>query len=368
MKHLGELIGVRGDKQRNPARGRAFLEGVFSRPRPPSRDPLPDFQLEDGNELAFRAVHAVSQQFAGSYNPLLLYGPPSSGKTHLLSSIAYRAQLQGGRVFWSSGRSFAHCFRRCQAESRLEDMRLEFVHTDVWVLDGYDSLCGKPATEREAAQVFDTLKDTKAQIVIAGHEHPSRLHGLRDTLKTRMLSGLDLPIAPLSPDGMARVLARKWPGRRQVSSHAFLPLVRKLGGDLRAALKLLPRLHNSLRDQRVSAAALRRLLGGELGKGLKPLDFAAVLEAVCDELEVGSEQLQGGSRRAVHSRARRVFFFLCWRLGLGQQRCIARQLSRSPSYVSNSLKKLKAEMRTDAELESLVRGLEGRLRQSASPT
>ncbi len=359
MKHFRKV--VTSLRPGNPARSRTAL--LDEPPHLPRSDTLRKFRVEEGNELAFRAAREVSQRPGTAYNPTLFYGPSGAGKTHLLKAVAYHVDRHRGRVVWTSGRTFAACFRRCQAESRLEDLRLRFIDSDLWILDGYDSLCGKPATEREASQMFDVLKDKGAQIVLAGREHPNRLYTTCATFKTRLLSGFDVAIAPLSPEGMAGVLARRWPGRKQASSATFLPLVRRLGGDLKAALKLLPALHASLRGAKLSAASLRRVLGGELGRNLRSVGFADVLATVCDRLEVETEALSGRSRRAVHSRARRVFFYLCWRLGLGQQREIARQLQRSPSYVSNSLKKLKGEMLEDAELASLVRGLENQLRR-----
>ena len=53
---------------------------------------LDNFVVGDGNELAFAACQAVTQQPGTKYNPLYLYGGVGIGKTHLIQAVGNALQ------------------------------------------------------------------------------------------------------------------------------------------------------------------------------------------------------------------------------------------------------------------------------------
>jgi chromosomal replication initiator protein len=57
-----------------------------------------DFFGVPSNELALRAARTVAEAPGAVYNPLVIYGPSGTGKTHLLEALAARASEMDGDI------------------------------------------------------------------------------------------------------------------------------------------------------------------------------------------------------------------------------------------------------------------------------
>ena len=74
----------------------------------PELDPrltFESFSAVKGNRLAYRAARRAANGETG-YNPLVLYGAPGLGKTHLLHAIGHKATEAGKRVVALTGEAF----------------------------------------------------------------------------------------------------------------------------------------------------------------------------------------------------------------------------------------------------------------------
>ena len=70
-----------------------FVGGHVTRRRPPLRNTgkftFDSFVVGDSNRVAYNAAQAVAAGFDEYCNPLVIYGNPGLGKTHLLNAIAF---------------------------------------------------------------------------------------------------------------------------------------------------------------------------------------------------------------------------------------------------------------------------------------
>jgi chromosomal replication initiator protein len=83
-----QLVSAGGDPLPTPTIPRS--DGQPSRQSLNERYNLDNFVVGDGNELAFAACQAVTQQPGTKYNPLYLYGGVGIGKTHLIQAVCAR--------------------------------------------------------------------------------------------------------------------------------------------------------------------------------------------------------------------------------------------------------------------------------------
>src|SRR5436190_4224748 len=76
------------------------------------------FAVDRQNQFAYAAACAVADNPSFAYNPLVLFGPPGAGKTHLLHAIGQRvvAVRAGARVRYLPARALAAEWLRCGAD------------------------------------------------------------------------------------------------------------------------------------------------------------------------------------------------------------------------------------------------------------
>ena len=163
----------------------------------PLPQPSPGFtraslQLGPENQLAVRAVDAVIEEPGAGYNPLFLYGPTGSGKTHLAHAIgnAVKTRWPGKTVACLSGALFVEEYIAAMQEGGVERWRLRYRHADVFILDDTQALEGKERTQDELFHLFNLLVGRGAQVVLTSTRAPKEMMGLADRLRSRFEGGL----------------------------------------------------------------------------------------------------------------------------------------------------------------------------------
>ncbi len=145
-----------------------------------------------GNQLALRAVDAVLDEPGRRYNPLLLHGPPGSGKSHTAHAIGNAMLHSGARdsVACLSARVFVEELVAAMQEGGVERWRHRYRSADVFILDDIQHLEGKERTQDELFHLFNHLMNRGGQIVLTSDRAPRELIGLADRLRSRFEGGL----------------------------------------------------------------------------------------------------------------------------------------------------------------------------------
>ena len=105
-----EPVGTGADAQidntasQRPSRGGTYMIGA----RPDPQLTFDQFVVGDNTKLAFAAATKVASDRIRDYNPLVLYGPPGLGKTHLLHAIAHEAQGHSRTTLLATSEQFVH--------------------------------------------------------------------------------------------------------------------------------------------------------------------------------------------------------------------------------------------------------------------
>ena len=168
--------------QADPLESYATFEGFI-----PSSDPhLPYLTL---SQLADGSLPL------GHYNPIYIYGPKGSGKSHLLMSTAKSLKEQGKRCFFVRANTFTNHVIWAFRSTSLHAFRSTYRNIDVLIIDDVHLLSGKIATQEELFHTFNRLHTKGVQIILAAECSPRLLEQIEERLISRFEWGLTLPVS-----------------------------------------------------------------------------------------------------------------------------------------------------------------------------
>ena len=157
------------------------------------------------NKLAYAAAHAVSDRPGVNYNPLFIYGDSGLGKTHLLYAIAHglKQNYPDAKVVYIKGDDFTNELVASIREGKNAEFREKYRQATLLLVDDVQFIAGKKQTQEEFFHTFNTLYESKRQIVLTSDRSPKEMQLLDDRLQTRFEWGLLVDVQP--PDFETRL-------------------------------------------------------------------------------------------------------------------------------------------------------------------
>lgn len=213
--------------------------------------PLPTLEAfcADGNEAALAALRQWLQERPAA--PLYLWGPPGSGKTHLLRAAALALAEAGERSGWLDAQAAPQPFDDGWAAVLLDDVHAYDAARQAaafnWFVNAQAPACGAPRP------------------VLAAADRPPADLSLRDDLRSRLAWGQVHALQPLSESACRAVLRRAARARGFDLAEEVLDYVlARCARDLGSLTALLQRLDDyALRTQRPVTVPLVRAMLAE---------------------------------------------------------------------------------------------------------
>jgi len=143
------------------------------------------------NRFAYATAEGVANN-PGQTNPFFIYSAPGLGKTHLLHAIAHGIfkNNPSAKILYTASENFVNEYIdavRGKAESA-EQFRSKYRKLDCLLLDDIQFLVNKERSEEEFFYTFNTLFESKKQIVVTSDRPPREL-ALTQRLISRFLAG-----------------------------------------------------------------------------------------------------------------------------------------------------------------------------------
>ncbi|MEM4657987.1 MAG: chromosomal replication initiator protein DnaA [Candidatus Methanosuratincola sp.] len=159
------------------------------------------FVVGPSNQFAHAASIAVARNPGHSYNPLFIYGGVGLGKTHLINAIGnyvikHRTTPQA-RVCSISAEHFTNQVINSIKTGRMEELRNQYrFGCDVLMIDDIQFIAGKESTQEEFFHTFNTLYESKKQIVLTSDKTPKDMPQIEERLRSRFEWGIITDIQP----------------------------------------------------------------------------------------------------------------------------------------------------------------------------
>ncbi len=188
------------------------------------------------NQLGKAAAMQVAQNPGRAYNPLLLYGGTGLGKTHLMQA-AGNLMLEHNpamKLRYVHSERFTEMMIAALRNKNMDDFKHRFRSVDALLIDDIQFFAGKDATQEEFFHTFNTLYESKQQIILTCDRYPKEVDNLELRLKSRLGWGLSVAIEPPDFETRAAILLEKAQARGiALPSDVALLLARRIRSNVR---------------------------------------------------------------------------------------------------------------------------------------
>src|SRR5436190_23474282 len=167
------------------------------------------FVVGSSNQFAQAACQAVAELPSKAYNPLFIYGGVGLGKTHLLHAVGYQCAMlfPGMVVVYITSERFTNELINAIRYDRTAEFRSRYRNIDLLLIDDIQFISGKERTQEEFFHTFNTLYESRKQIIVSSDSPPKDIPEIEARLPSRFDWGLIADIQP--PDFETRVAILK---------------------------------------------------------------------------------------------------------------------------------------------------------------
>lgn len=153
-----------------------------------ARYTLSTFVVGANNDLAVNVAKNIINFPGEKYNPFFLYGGPGLGKTHLVQAIG-NALLEKNpdmKVLYAPMSSFYSDFIKAIQHNKGDDFRQRFRKLDALIIDDFQMIMNKDASQAEFFDIFNELYQLNKCIIVTSDRLPDQIKSVDERLASRL--------------------------------------------------------------------------------------------------------------------------------------------------------------------------------------
>ena len=348
---------------------RGQMLSVISPPAEPENEAYTfDSFIPDGSSRGVYAMCiSVAEKPGENYNPLFVYGPPGSGKTHLLHAIASKVRSHHPNLIVArlTTERFVTSLIAAIRSDRMTEFRQWLSTVDVLLLDDFSFVIGKDRSEEELGHRLEELLAHGVQVVVTSDRALHDMGELDGRLRGRFEAGLIAELTYPEMDTRVQILHRLASDRRlALTDEIYALIAERIAGSPRKLQSAISRIAAEIELSGTSGGAddVRRIIDKLIPMGSR-LPPNKVVEAVARHYGLSKSDLLSHSNARVISFPRQVAFYLlkqCTDLSYPE---IGRLFNnKHHSTVMYGVQQIVNEAATDTTLAATLRQLEDTIR------
>lgn len=326
------------------------------------------FIVGSSNQMAHAAAKAAAEKPASVHNnPLLIYGGPGLGKTHLLNAIAGTTKKNNpnANVVYVNAEFFTNELIECIRNGDVSVFRNKYRNSDLLLVDDIQFIAGKERTQEEFFHTFNALYDAKKQIVLTSDRLPKEMATLEERLRTRFEAGLIVDIQP--PDYETRMAIISLKANRlglnlsqdlkELIANSITSNVRQLEGTVKKILAYRDLLSVEITKETVERAISDMFMENP---GLNPTPEMIISE-VSKFYQVEEEEIKGKNRSKNIVLARQVSMYLIRKMLNASFPDVATIFDCDHTTVMHSYNKISDQCKQSEEFKSKIRDIKSNI-------
>ncbi len=328
-----------------------------------------NFVVGPSNRFAHAACLAVAESPAKAYNPLFIYGKVGLGKTHLMQAITQQILANNPKIkhcYLSSERFTNELIDAIRNRSTTQ-FRQKYRNIDVLLIDDIHFIAGKESTQEEFFHTFNTLHDSRKQIIISSDRLPRDIANLEERLSSRFAWGLITDIQP--PDFETRVaILRKKIEREpvQVPYDVLLFIAQEIKSNIRELEGALIRViaYSLLEEKPISLEMAKVILRDMVKENMKSINIELIQKKVADFFNISVSDLNMKRRNKNIVLPRQIAMYLSRQLTNFSLPEIGTAFGgKDHTTVLHSCKKIEFNIKNNKELQNTIEKLTTTIKQ-----
>lgn len=320
------------------------------------------------NRLARSAGFAVaSKPGLTAYNPLFVYGGVGLGKTHLLHAIGNKTKKDAPNkaILYVSSEQFSQQFVDAVKRGSVSDFMNFYRMIDVLLVDDIQFFSGKTKTQEHFFHVFNHLRQSGKQIVLASDCAPQDMEGMEERLLSRFKWGLSASLQVPSFETRRSILQSKiYQNAIELPMEVVDYIAHNIDSNIRelegAMVSLLAQ--SSLAGKDVDMDLARSLLENFIDKVSREVTIEAIQKIVAEHLHVDVELLKAKTRKRMIVQARQIAMYFAKQLTQHSLKAIGLHFGgRDHSTVIHALQTVNDLIATDKNFKQNVEEIGKRL-------
>jgi chromosomal replication initiator protein len=338
-----------------------------------SRYTFDNFIKGESNQLARAAAGAISDNPGGtSFNPFFVYGGVGLGKTHLIQAVGNEILKNhpNKKVIYLSSDIFTVEFVEAIQSNKVNEFSSFYRSMDVLIIDDIQFLIGKEKTQDLFFHIFNTLHQSRKQIILSSDKPPKDLKGLDARLISRFQWGLSADVQPPELETRIAILKKKTESYGMVVSNEILDYIasnitsniRELEGCL---IKLLA--NASLNSKEITFELAKKTVK-EIATNRKAnnITIETITKNVCVMLDVAENKIRDKTRKKEVVYARQIAMYLSKELTKSSLKTIGLHFGgRDHSTVIHSCTSIERAKVEDNALSELIDNLKNQIEISS---
>ena len=278
------------------------------------------FVVGGNNEFARAASLAVAENPGEIYNPLFIYGGVGLGKTHLMHSIAHFVLEQNpeAKVLYVTSEKFTNELIEAIQKKTTIAFREKYRSIDILLIDDIQFIIGKESTQEEFFHTFNTLHESKKQIIISSDRPPKEMTTLEDRLRSRFEHGLMADIQPPDYETRMAILKKK----EELDGYTIdEDVLRYIATNIKSNIRELEgALTKIVAFSRLKKRELNVLLAEEALQDIispndkKIITPELIVDVVAEQYNISSSDIYSKNKSRSISFPRQVVMYLCRKL------------------------------------------------------